>query len=247
MGTSGTPTVDRQLLVSYHRLQQTVGWIAFVMPLAVRTIAKLRYGISWSDSISAYYYTAMRDEFVGSLVVGGLALSFFRTDSPRDRWIAVVAGIAAAGIGLFPMDIRVGVLQWASSPDGSDVQKIVDALSNGPHGPIGFHMYFVATFFALTFYLVAFRFSANTPQQPTRQKTARNLIYKICGALMALGMVWIAYIKLTGSADSIFPPEMIAVMSFAAAWLVKGQTVPGLKDHREQGGEVLEATPRMAG
>jgi hypothetical protein len=221
-------SADEQVVVSYHKMQQMVGWIALLMPIVVRFLAWAFDDISATNSISAYYYTALRDVFVGSLVVGGLFLAFFRTDDRRDRWIAIVAGIAGIGIGLFPMDISQGVVTWAGAPSPQEEAKMIDALRHGPNGPIGYHFYFVGAFFLLTFYLVAFRFRANTPAIPTPQKLARNKWYVAFGVLMAIGFVWIAVLWWLDSKRSIFLPEAIAVMSFAAAWLVKGQLV--LKD-----------------
>jgi hypothetical protein len=224
---------NQQLLVSYHAQQQTVGWIAFLMPFSVRILASVFDGIAWTDSISAYYYTALRDVFVGSLAIGGLALAFFRTDRRHDAWVAVVAGLAAIGIGLFPMKILRGDILWRSATTPEAADKLLDALQHAPHGPLGLHFYCVATFFAATAYLVIFSFRANTAPDPTPQKLARNKVYVVCGAIMAASGIWLAYQKLHQRA--IFWPELCAVVSFAAAWLVKGQAVPGLKDEAGAG------------
>jgi len=222
-------TWDEELLVSYHAQQQAVGWIAFLMPFSVRILASTFDGIAWTDSISAYYYTALRDVFVGSLAIGGVALAFFRTDRPHDRWVAVVAGVAAVGIGLFPMNILAGDILWRSATSPEETAKLLEALQHAPHGPLGLHFYCVATFFALATYLVTFSFRANTAPDPTPQKLTRNKVYVVCGTIMAASAVWLAFQKMHQHA--IFWPELFAVMSFAAAWLVKGQAVPGLKDH----------------
>jgi len=226
MASSG----NQQLLVSYHKLQQTVGWIALLMPIAVRVLAFAFERIFTTNSISAYYYTDLRDVFVGSLVVGGLLLAFFRTDDRKDRWIAVVAGLSAIGIGLFPMDIAAGVLTSPDTANPDSEAKLVQALRDGTHGPLGYHFVFVGAFFLLTFYLVTFRFRANTPPNPTDQKRQRNGVYLVCGALMGLAFIWIGILWHLGKQSSIFWPETLAVMAFAAAWLVKGQLV--LKDRQ---------------
>jgi hypothetical protein len=184
----------QELLVSYHKLQQTVGWIALLMPIVVRVLAFAYDKIFTTNSISAYYYTDLRDVFVGSLVVGGLLLAFFRTDDRKDRWIAIIAGLSAVGIALFPMDIAAGVL---ASPDTANAEaeaKLVQALREGPHGPLGYHFVFVGVFFLLTFYLVTFRFRANTPANPTRQKQQRN------GSTLCAAASW--GLRSSGSASS---------------------------------------------
>ena len=219
---------DKQLLISYHKLQQTVGWIAFLMPIAVRLIAYLSQGIFTTNSISAYYYTNTRDVFVGALVAGGIVLAFFRSEHRRDCWLAVAAGLAAIGIGLFPMDIAAGILHSSSTVTTESEAKLLEALRTGVHGPIGYHFLFVTLFFLTTFYLVAFRFRANTPEAPTDRKKQRNQVYVVCGGLMGLAFVWIGALWLVNRQGSIFWPETLAVMSFSCAWLVKGQLV--LKD-----------------
>jgi hypothetical protein len=216
-------------------LQQTVGWIALLMPAVVRLAAFFGEGIFTTNSISAYYYTDMRDLFVGSLVAGGLVLAFFRSGDPRDgwsrcdAWAARIAGLAAVGIALFPMDIAAGVLSSPDTANADSERKMVQALRDGVHGPIGYHFAFVAVFFVLCFYLVVFAFRSNTPAQPTQRKLQRNKVYVACGLLMAVAFVWIGVLWLTNRQASIFWPEVVAVVSFSAAWLVKGQLV--LRDH----------------
>ena len=227
-------TTTKRLLVSDHALQQTVGWIAFLMPIAVRLLAYLSPDQIWTtNSISAYYYSSARDVFVSALVVGGLVLAFYDSQHPRDRVVARIAGLAAVGIGLFPMKISQGVLVSKQTLLPDDETKLVEALQNCPHGPLGLQFIFVGLFFALTFYLVTFRFKANTPAMPTNQTRQRNKLYRFFGYLMGIAFVWIGILEILDQQHSIFWPETLAVMAFAAAWLVKGQLV--LKDKAPAG------------
>lgn len=219
--------------ISDHALQQTVGWIAFAMPWFVRAVAYLWDGISTTNSISAYYYTSLRDVFVGALVVGGVVLAFFPSPHKIDRWLSRIAGGAAVGIALFPMTIKEGVIDWVSATTPEARRAYVQALEHGPHGPLHYHYAFVVVFFATVFYLVTFRFKANTPADPTERKLKRNRVYAVCGYVMGSAFLWMAVLWLRYHGDqnemaSIFYPETIAVTAFAAAWLVKGQVV--LKD-----------------
>jgi hypothetical protein len=165
----------------------------------------------------------MRDVFVSTLVLVGALLSCYRTPSRSDNLIAIVAGVAAAGIGLFPMDPVYAAEVLRNHPDMTTAQCYVN------RGILGYHFIFVSVFFTLSFYLVYFRFSAFTPPRATRQKLARNKIYKICGLGMLVGFVAIGLLLASHHGASIFWPETLAVVSFAAAWLVKGRLV--LKDH----------------
>ena len=105
---------------------------------------------------------------------------------------------------------------------------MADAKCYMNRGLLGFHFIFVGTFFALSFYLVYFRFSAFTPQEPTREKITRNKIYGVCGAAMLVAFVAIGVLAIFNDGGSIFWPETLAVVAFSAAWLVKGQIL--LKD-----------------
>lgn len=221
---------SRRLPVSDHALQQAVGWTSLLMPVAVRLLAFAFDQVWTTNSISAYYYTDLRDVFVGALVIGGVVLVFFKTGRELDQWLAAIAGIAAIGIAFFPMDIAPGTITSPETGDRAAETKMVDALKHGTHGPIGYHFYFVAVFFLLTFYLVTFSFRVNTPAIPSAQKLRRNRVYAVCGLLMAFAFVWIGILWHVGKERSIFWPETLAVMSFATAWLVKGQLV--LKDKR---------------
>jgi hypothetical protein len=216
-------------VVSYLTLRQMIGWVGFFMPIVVRAGAWYIEGIHTSESISAYYYTGMRDVFVSTLVLVGALVMCYRTPARLDNVMATICGIAAIGIGLFPMDPA-----WAAEL----VQRFPDMASEKcyfGHGILGYHFAFVSTFFALSFYLVFFRFSAFTPASPTRQKRLRNRIYKVCGIAMLAAFLCIGYLAIMHRGASIFWPETAAVIAFAVAWLVKGQTI--LKD---------SGTPRSA-
>jgi hypothetical protein len=212
---------DSELVVSYLTLRQMIGWIGLLMPFLVRVGAFLREGIRSTDSISAYYYTGQRDVFVSTLVLVGILLTCYRTQALRDNIVAIVAGIAAIGIGLFPMEPTYAPEILGKYPD-----ILRNCYMN--IGILGYHVIFVAAFFSLSFYLVFFRFSALTPASPTRQKLQRNKVYKLCGAAMLVAFVAIGLLALKNKGGSIFWPETVAVVAFGVAWLVKGQTV--LKD-----------------
>ena len=211
-----------EYVVSYLTLRQMIGWVGLLMPFAVRIGAGLFEHILTTDSISAYYYTGQRDVFVSTLVLTGALVACYRTPALRDNVVATVAGLAAAGIGLFPMDPT-----WAPEILQAHPETLTAACYFG-HGFLGYHFLFVATFFALTFYLVYFRFSALTPAVPTAQKQTRNKVYKVCGAVMLLAYLAIGALAVFARGSSIFWPETLAVVSFGIAWLVKGQIV--LKD-----------------
>ena len=213
--------VENEHIVSYLALRNTIGWTGLLMPLAVRGGGLLLEGIRTTDSISAYYYTSMRDIFVASTVLTGVLLACYRTPRLLDNIVATVAGLAAIGAALFPMDPTYAAELLARYPDlGTQAHY-----SN--HGILGYHLMFAITFAALSFYLVFFRFGAGTPPD-NLQAFRRKVVYKICGAVMLLSFAAIAWMGLALEGQSVFWPETCAVAAFGVAWLVIGRTV--LKD-----------------
>ena len=215
---------QNEFVVSYLTLRQMIGWAGLLLPIAVRLGAYLFEGIASTDSVSAYYYTGMRDVFVSTLVLGGALLACYRTPAWHDSAVAIAAGVSAVGIGLFPMVPAYAPEILRKYPQMGEA--IAKCYVN--RGLLGYHFLFVAAFFALTFYLVTFRFSAFTPALPTVQKLMRNTIYRWCGVIMAAAFVVIGIMALTTEGGSIFWPEAVAIIAFSVAWLVKGQTI--LKD-----------------
>jgi hypothetical protein len=209
---------DNSYITSYWYLRNAIGYIGLIMPTWVKFGAYFREDIAFTNSISAYYYTGMRDVFVATLVLVGVLLACYRTDKLSDNIIAFIAGLAACGIAFFPMNpeyAQVLIDKYACLQNQTCYQGI---------GVLGFHFYFVAVFFVLAFYMVFFRFSANTAHFPTRQKLTRNKLYRICGTIMFVSFVIIGYMSYTRN-PNIYLPETFAILAFATAWLVKGQAV----------------------
>lgn len=213
---------NSEFVVSYLTLRQMIGWVGLLMPITVRLGAFIFEGISSTDSVSAYYYTGMRDVFVSTMVLVGVLLACYRSPAWHDNLSAIVAGVSAVGVGLFPLEPTFAAEILHKYPEMGEAKCYIN------RGLLGFHAFFVVAFFALSFYLVYFRFSAFTPQIPTQQKLMRNKVYKVCGVTMFLAFAAIGVLVLQEKGASIFWPESVAVVAFAVAWLVKGQSV--LKD-----------------
>jgi hypothetical protein len=207
-------------VASYITLRRMIGWAGLLMPLAVRGGGLLLEGITTSDSLSAYYYTSMRDVFVSTTVLTGALLACYRTPHLLDNIVATAAGLAAIGLALFPMDPIYAAELLARYPDlGTQAHY-----SN--HGILGYHLLFAIVFAALSFYMVYFRFGAGAP--PTMQERKRQVVYRMCGGIMLLSYIAIAIVGFMLEGHSVFWPETCAVTAFGVAWLVNGQAV--LKD-----------------
>jgi len=197
--------VDERYYVSYRNLRQSIGFLGLIMPFVVR-LGAIYFENNYSvQSISAYYYTGMRDVLVGTLVLIGVLLACYRTPEKQDTFIGLTAGLAAIGMALFPTD-----------PANAHLCYVIKSF-------LGFHEAFAGIFFGAIFYLVYFRFRAMTPQVPTPEKIMRNRIYKASGLVMLFAFIAIGLLNKFANGASIFWPETAAVVAFGIAWLVKGQ------------------------
>jgi len=194
-----------------------IGILGFLLPFLLILTAGLRptEGLQpWEglDSISAYYYTEGMFYFVGILLALGLFLVMYRgygnKHNPLDRYAVIIAGIAAAGVAIFPCRPPHGITNSGWIPW------------------MGMIHYFCAAvmFFAFIF-ISCFLFTKSKVEKedPFFSGTrVRKFLYRLFGLLMFVCMVLIGVQAYNDK--SIFLPEAFAVLFFAASWLVKGRS-----------------------
>lgn len=210
------PTAKNPIVLSYLALRKAVGVVALGLPFAL--------AISWwalgdhaiESSISGYYYTGMRDIFVGSLCAIGMFMLCCRGYDWQDEVAGIFSAVCAIGVAIFP-----------TAPDAG-------ATPHQRH--IGTVHYTLAALLFLTlayFCLVLFKMSAKD-KIVTRKKIQRNLVYTICGYVILASILLIVALKslnvryLFGNVGSVFCFETTSLLAFGAAWLIKGETF--LKD-----------------
>ncbi|HEX7285050.1 MAG TPA: DUF998 domain-containing protein [Candidatus Angelobacter sp.] len=201
------------VVISYLALRKAVGIIGFALPvvLAVGKILFESPGIQ--SSISRYYYTDLRDVFVGSLCAIGIFLMSTKGYDKRDKIAGSAASVFAIGVAMFP-----------TTPDGAPA-SLIGAL----------HLTF-ATLLFLTFAYFCFKLFALTSGNPTRRKIQRNAVYRVCGSIILACIALIALSALPPVKQMVEPLkpvfwlEAAAVMTFGVAWLTKGEAI--LKDEQ---------------
>jgi hypothetical protein len=239
-----------QLIVSYMFLRQTVGWIGTLLPIVLLVGNAISSTTPRPYSISGYYYTDMRNIFVGALWALGVFLVAYAGYDDVDRWITNIAGLGAIGVALCPTKptvctAGVGVCPASSVTHLSTSQQVVGDI----------HVVFAAvTLIALG--LMALRFAKGgmtPPRQSTmgqlryglgfgkpgdgsqpQQYTGDNVIYRIsgitilsCVLLAALSNLLPASVKAQWPWLFIF--EAVAVFAFGVSWFVKGRTIQGIR------------------
>ena len=201
------------LVLSYLGLRKAIGIIGLALPfvLALGKMALESPGIQ--DSISAYYYTVMRDVFEGSLWAIAVFLMSYRGYDSRDNIAGNLACAFAIGVALFP-----------TTPEGQ---------ATSATGVI--HLVCAAAFFLTLAYfsLVLFR-KTDPTRTPKLRKRQRNRVYTACGYTILASIGTIAIIGVLASnapinhLDPRFWLESVAVVAFGISWLVKGEAI--LKD-----------------
>jgi hypothetical protein len=225
-------TPKQPFVLSYRGLRKAVGIIAVTLPfvLAIGKWVTLGSIIAGSPglqtSISGYYYTDMRNIFVGSLCAISIFLVATWGYNLADAIAGRIAAVFAFGVAWFP-----------TKPDqgASDAQKLIAK----------FHAGFATSLFLILAFFCIFQFTQSEApkERQTPQKRQRNFCYYLCGGIILACIAGCGIATLMDK--SIFWFESIAVFTFGVAWLIKGEML--LKDaeppHQETAHEELQLGP----
>ena len=204
------------LVRSYLTLRKAVGIIGCALPFVLALGKMLTQSSGIQGSISCYYYTDMRDVFVGSLCAIGIFLMSTRGYDWRDELFGILACVFAIGVAFFPT---------TPCTDPAPRFHLVGFL----------HLAFAAALFLTLAFFSIFLFTETDPHKiPTRQKIQRNRVYLACGWII-IGCIFVmAAVELTplkGYVEWLSPVfwlESTAIISFGVSWLTKGEAI--LKD-----------------
>ena len=210
---------------SGHLHRQAVGCLGASLPLGVYLFDRWRPTAQLDsaalDSISAYYYTSGVPLFAGILAALSVYLLTYRgydnAWQQQDRAAAILAGLAAALVALFPTGHPVYALRplWWTRSTG------------------WVHYGAAAVLFGALIYIALVLFPKSKPgatHSLPPEKRRRNALYRLCGVAMILCMVWVAVAM--HFEWSIFWAEALALEFFALSWLVKGRADQSL-DHAQ--------------
>lgn len=210
------PVPQEPLVLSYLDLRTAVGIIGVALPLVLALGKLLLQGPGIQDSISSYYYTVMRNVFVGSLCAIGVFLMSCRGYDWKDEFAGNLACVFAIGVALFPTTPYMGA---------TSREEFIGKL----------HLSFAALLFLTFAYFSLKLFTKTAPDKtPTRQKLQRNIVYRVCGYTILACILLIAVVALTsvrylfGRLTPVFWLESVAIVAFGVSWLTKGETI--LKD-----------------
>jgi len=234
-------TSTNPVVLSYYTMRRMVGLIALILPFALAAgdilVALLGPGHQLPHpllqrSISDYYYTPMRDLYVGSLCAIAAFLACSRGYDVHDEITGYLAGAFAAGVACFP----------SFNPRSSYYTPQEFAL-----GLI--HTAFAALMYLMLAYICIFLFRKSSPERPfTRRKRDRNRIYAASGLIMVACMMTMVGLTIRSIVERRHPSpwlfwcEALALCAFGVAWLTKGEGFMRDKRHNHNHAVAHHAT-----
>jgi hypothetical protein len=214
---SDLPQATQHVVLSYAEIRRAIGILAFVLPLLLGPVGWFVFGVEIQDNMSNYYHTPLRDIFVGMLSAIGIFLFCYRGYDWVENWTANIGSMAILGVAFFPLDAN-------SDP------MVQNTISGYIHMFSGGLFFLTLSLYSL-FYFPSSR-TSEFEQQP--HEAQRDLVYRLSGVVILLSMSAMGVFLFVLPADGkliwnrynlMFWLEWVALWSFAAAWLTKGQLI----------------------
>lgn len=214
-------------VISYYTMRRAIGILGITLPLILVVGSSLFGGCREVQySISTYYHTNMRNIFVGYNCAVALFLFAYRGHDWRDNLTGYLGSIFVLGVAFLPCSI------------GDTDQNCL--IHPGPQNPMVGKLHNLS---ALLYFIVLIIYSlilfpkthmdmlTGEKMFMGRQKRRRNVVYYICGTLMAVSLLLIIlYVWFLGkhfpnlrSLNPVFWLEVVILFSFGISWLTKGQ------------------------
>lgn len=226
---------------TYATLRLLLGVLAVGLPffLVIGNIIALGER-EFQGSMSGYYYTDMRDVFVGTMAsMGVFLIAYVGYDTDKDNIIGNIAGILAITVAFVP-----------TTPVGAETnwKNVVHLLS-------AFMFFMLLAYYCLVLFRrtnrdlidselaeknqvkriwqeVRWKIQFDNPTA-NGQKIKRNRVYRVCGwtIVFSLGLLVVLLMvdRYLEDLDDLYYTlilEAIATFSFGFAWLVKSQSFP---------------------
>lgn len=204
--------------LSYYRLRKWIGTFGLLLPILAPLIAKEKL-----SSISHYYYTEAGVLFTSLLILIGVFLASYKGYDQVDNWITWIGGVAIALVAIVPTPLDLCCLGAGPTPICSCES---DTLL-GFIAPNTIHFGSAVLFFFCMAIMSIRQFTKGDLNKPG--KKMRNVIYRICGygmlaTLVYAGVVIVGFDAAEGT-RLVFWVEVVMLVLFAIAWLLKGQVL----------------------
>jgi hypothetical protein len=216
-------STDMLYVRSYLVLRTLIGALGVLLPVLVVFLDQLLfdgipYGTSWPrGSVSVYYYSGMREVFVGTLSATGVFFVAYKVwERNLENLLSWAAGVSACLIALFPT--------WPPTKlvPPTPLQKLLEVSFVSQ-----FH-YVVSASFLVSLMLISVFFGVREGRRTPRVGMKRSprfwkWFHWACAALMALALLWIIAASLAHVwSRSTLVGEWVCAWAFGASWFWKG-------------------------
>ncbi|AUH33549.1 hypothetical protein [Paracoccus tegillarcae] len=230
---------NNDLVVSFRSVRRAIGVLGLFLPFSL-----VAYGLFSADgilgSMSAYYYSPMREIFVGTLCA--LAVFLWTYEGYRanpgemlsDRLLSRIASLGAAGVALMPT-ASAAVFAEAGAPV-TEALPVTCTLTQCIFGEgiiSVVHFLAAAVFFIAMAVIALVLFTRGDASDPAKQ--AANRIYRICGWTILTAVIVIGLLQFTGLRQQlqgirpVFWLEVVASIAIAVSWMTKGDAMQPLQ------------------
>lgn len=189
---------------SYIFMRFAIAVLGIALPILLVFVEPILFdGQPWPrGSLSAYYYSGMREVFVGTLCAIGVFLIIYKGGEPtREARASTYAGIAVIVVALFPTG-KPGAAVPATPLQDRLGEEWVERI----------HFFAAAVFIALLWRI--------TRQHFRKHASAHGSFHAACAWLILAALALAAVAGATGEPDKgILVAEWLAVWAFGASWL----------------------------
>jgi hypothetical protein len=178
------------------------------------------------DSISAYYYSGVRDIMVGAICTTGVFLLAYKVaERNLDNTLSTLAGVMALATALAPPRL----------PDGltpSPLQELV-----GQEVTAWTHFLTAVVFIlCLAALSICFGIREGTRGQREGKLHVRfwRIFHWVCAGLIIAALLWMGSYELLshwGPSQTLLIGETLALFAFGVSWLLKGLEIDTLRGH----------------
>ncbi|WP_139958778.1 hypothetical protein [Flavicella sediminum] len=230
METNFNPFENKQTAVTtYLKLRRFIGYLGFLLPIVCIASSYLipNCGEAIHKSISDYYFTPIRDLFVGILCAVAFFLFAYKGSLPYDTIFASIGGLCALGIAFFPTSVQCEL----------DCNASYDLLF--PNASM-VHFISALLFFGILVYFSLWSFVKDPDEKANSNWKQKKILYKICGftmlfCVLAIAAYFLFYLNDVDYTDKnickesplkynlIFWLETLALFAFGISWIAKGQ------------------------
>lgn len=208
-------------IISYLTQRKVLGYLGISLPFLV-FIGSQFDGVSpLLNSISAYYFTNVREIFVSTLAALSLFFITYKGYTKLDNILTNIAGLLALNIALFP----------SMRETNEDVLYLFAFIS--PQATDIIHLCSASTFFLILAFVSYFIFTKTGNSPMTPRKIVRNRVYKACGIIIFSSLIIMGVYEILPEDVKlylqkfrlIFIFESISLFAFGTSWLVKGGVI----------------------